>query len=173
VHWHSVSTSLAVLFSGIALLGYILHVMDGISEGTHYRERKAEYDTAVEHHRRRIQDREDAEHERYMADLETQQQAVQRAVETVAPEPEPEKPAKSTAPAKGSGSRKTSKSTASRTASTRATKAIALEVGTRHGVSTPSTLKGALTSEGYSLPTSPSTVENWCRELRQTGAGGQ
>src|SRR5699024_8160324 len=45
--WH-INISLAVLFGGVSLLGYLLHILDGFVKGSGYLDRKQAYDEAVE-----------------------------------------------------------------------------------------------------------------------------
>src|SRR5690606_9448841 len=47
-HWLDKNVSMAVLFGGIALLGYILHVTDGFVRAIAYREAKAAYEAEVQ-----------------------------------------------------------------------------------------------------------------------------
>ncbi|EIF01238.1 hypothetical protein [Saccharomonospora glauca] len=47
-HWVDKNVSMAVLFGGIAMLGYILHVTDGFVRAIAYREAKAAYEAEVQ-----------------------------------------------------------------------------------------------------------------------------
>src|SRR5690606_32848234 len=46
-HWWGENRSMAVLFGGIAMLGYILHVTDGFVRAIGYREAKAAYEAEM------------------------------------------------------------------------------------------------------------------------------
>jgi hypothetical protein len=46
-HWMKVNPSMAVIFGGIAFLGFLLHVVHGVGEGTQYLAEKKKYDQAV------------------------------------------------------------------------------------------------------------------------------
>lgn len=159
LHWSPISASLAALFSGIALLGYVLHVMDGMGEGTQYLARKANYDAEVDRQRQRAEAHANAEYERQRAVWETQQQAAQRAVATVepaTPEPAPQQPKAS----------KTAKSTSKKPKSTgktteRFTRLVAIyEVGDEFWDLGPAEINRRMQEKGYAQ-VNPSTIRRW------------
>ncbi|TDX84962.1 hypothetical protein [Amycolatopsis arida] len=147
--WHWTGTVAAVLIP--ALLAYFVHAFSkALKTFTDQRrsERQAE--------EREREARAEAERRR------AEQQARARAdAERKAREQQPREATKFTTAARP----------AARTPATRpgetATKSVAIDVGVRREASTPSKLKAALTDAGYALPKSPTTVENWCRDIRQ------
>lgn len=148
-HWLDKNVSMAVLFGGIALLGYILHVTDGFVRAIAYREAKAAYEAEVQ--------RREAE-------------AAKAAAATTTPEHAPaapkDKPAAKTATkgkARGKGKAK----------GNTATKDDAVRVGIEKGATTPAALRTALVDAGYGLPKSQTTLENWCRAIREERSRAQ
>src|SRR5699024_4342646 len=98
--WH-INISLAVLFGGVSLLGYLLHILDGFVKGSGYLDRKQAYDEAVERRQAEQRQRAEATYERQLAAYESQQQATRRAVadvEPAAPAPQPKAKAKASKP---------------------------------------------------------------------------
>lgn len=47
-----------------------------------------------------------------------------------------------------------------------ATKPVAVRIGVEKKATTPSTLRAVLVEEGYGLPASSTTIENWCKEIK-------
>lgn len=145
-HWWGENVSMAVLFGGIALLGYILHVTDGFVRAIAYREAKAAYETEVQ--------RREAE-------------AAKAAAATTTLEPAPV-PAKSTSPARPAAPKaKPAAKTATKSKSKGkvANKALAVKLGVERRADTPAALARVLHDAGYA-PASESSVKNWCRAIK-------
>jgi len=153
--WH-INISLAVLFGGVSLIGYLLHIWDGFVQGSDHLDKQAAYDAVVRERERIVRDRAEARYERWLADRETTQQAADRAVAEVTPEPTPEP-----TPAAKQKPGRTKKSPTQ----TSPSKQVAVQLGVEQGAHTPASLKAALTNAGYALP-SKTTVENWCRDIK-------
>jgi hypothetical protein len=96
---------------------------------------------------------------RVKADAEAKKEA-DRVARANQPAPDPA-PAKPTLPTPRGPSRKTGTEEPRK-----ATIDDALRIGLARGINKPSPLKQALTDEGFALPASPTTVENWCKRLK-------
>ncbi len=146
-HWWGENVSMAVLFGGIAMLGYILHVTDGFVRAIAYREAKAAYEAEVQ--------RREAE-------------AAKAAAATTTPEPAPV-PAKSTSPARPAAPKakpaKTATKSKARGKGKVANKELAVKLGVERRADTPAALARVLHDAGYA-PASESSVKNWCRAIK-------
>lgn len=151
-HWWGENKSMAVLFGGIAMLGYILHITDGFVRALSYREAKAAYEAEV---KRREDD---------AAKAATPAPAPVPAPRTASPArvaaPKAKSAAKSTSKAKGKGKGKV------------ATKQIAVQLGVERRADTPAALARVLHDSGYA-PSPESTIKSWCREIKAQLAATQ
>lgn len=148
LHWAPVSIGLAVMFSGGSALGFSAHSVAEHLAAHDYERRLAEYEAAVaelqEAQRRQAeQARKAAEAERKAAERTERKAAAERKST-----PTPSVPSK---PKTGG----------------QATMKVALEIGAQRRAMTPSQLKAALVEAGYTLPRSSTTLENWCRRIRE------
>src|SRR5699024_9334826 len=148
LHW---DIQMGVPFAAASLLGWAVHTVSGWSTAQRYINERSSYDAEIARRRRKAEQRADAEYERYMAEVETQQQAVQRAVDTVTPT-EPEKPAKAT-PAKSNSGRKNGAAAGKKTAPSRPDRAEVVAWAAANGAG----YKRA--ARAWSLP--ESTVRDW------------
>lgn len=159
--WHS-SPSLGLLFGGVSLLGFLLHVMDGFVKGSDHLDRKAKYDQAVNQRQTEQRQRAEAAYERQLAEYETQRQAAERALEraearTEQPAPKSTSDAdkaeqKPTKPAKGSGKGKAT--------TPELTREAAREWSQANGNATQAAVRKHFESQGYRVP-SENTVRRW------------
>jgi len=146
-HWWGENKSMAVLFGGIAMLGYILHVTDGFVRAIAYREAKAAYEAEV-------QRRED--------------EAAKAAAPAPAPVPAPRtaSPAHAAAPKAKPAAKSTSRPKAKGKAKGKvANKQIAVKLGVERRADTPAALARVLHDSGYA-PSPESTIKSWCREIK-------
>ena len=146
-HWWGENKSMAVLFGGIAMLGYILHITDGFVHALSYREAKAAYEAEVKR-------RED--------------EAAKAAAPAPAPVPAPRtaSPAHAAAPKAKPAAKSTSRPKAKGKGKGKvATKQIAVQLGVERRADTPAALARVLHDAGYA-PASESSVKNWCRAIK-------
>lgn len=148
-HWWGENRSMAVLFGGIALLGYVLHVTDGFVRAIGYREAKAAYEAEV---KRREDD------------------AAKAATPAPAPVPAPRtaSPAHAAAPKAKPAAKSTGKPKAKAKGKSKgkvATKQIAVQIGVERRADTPAALARVLHDSGYA-PSPESTIKSWCREIK-------
>ncbi|UJW36950.1 hypothetical protein L3Q67_45125 (plasmid) [Saccharothrix sp. AJ9571] len=150
-HWWSQNVSMAIIFGGIAFLGFLLHVIHGFGEGTQFKaEQKAYLDAVAE----------------YEAKLEAEDAAQRKAAEKAAREAtKPPAPATRTESAAPAVVKPQTRKTTS--AESPVDKATAVALGVKHAATTPSALKNVLTEAGHALPSSDTTIKNWCREIKQ------
>lgn len=158
LHW---DIQMGVPFAAASLLGWAVHTVSGWSTAQRYINERSSYDAEMARRRRKAESRADAEYERYMADVETQQQAVQRAVDTVTPtEPKPEKPAKAASGKKTTPAKSTGRKAA---AAPELTPALAREWSDANDGATASQVIAHFKQQGYQLK-EPRTVRRWLND---------
>ncbi|WP_027936312.1 hypothetical protein [Amycolatopsis sp. ATCC 39116] len=87
-HWWAKNPSMAIIFGGIAFLGFLLHVVHGFGEGTEYLAEKKKYDKAIAE----LEAKQQAEIERarqQQARIEKEQELQRRKPEQPATPPPP------------------------------------------------------------------------------------
>lgn len=153
-HWWAESASMAVLFGGIAGLGFLLHVMDGFTEGTRYLADLDTYETERARARHRADAHAEAIYERRLAAWETGQQATDRAVSKASTpqQPQQSRPARKGVPksrdiAHSSGTPKLDADTARAWAAA-------------NGNATQAKVRAHFSARGYQVP-SEATVRRW------------
>lgn len=142
-HWWHENVSMAVLFGGIAFLGYLLHVVHGFGEGTQYLAEKAKYDAAVAE----LEAAERAEIEQAHREQQRQRRAAELAAATAEPAPAPVKTSKPDKP-KARGRRKFDREVAHR------------ELGEEFWTLGPAEINRRMTDAGYE-PVNPTTIRRW------------
>ncbi len=145
IHWYPVDPGMAVMFAGGSFLGFTAHFIAEHTAASDYEKALARYREAAG-----ISQPDD-----------TKPAGSSRPTKKRPAEPKP-------TGAKPSTRRTSSKTTAKPKAKgNTATKDDAVRVGIEKGATTPAALKSALIEEGYALPKSQTTVENWCRAIRE------
>ena len=142
-HWWGENISMAVLFGGIAFLGYLLHVVHGFGEGTEYLAEKAKYDAAVAE----LKAAERAEIEQANREQQRQRRAAELAAATTKPTPAPAKTSKPDKP-KSRGKRKFDREVAHR------------ELGEEFWTLGPAEINRRMADAGYE-PVNPTTIRRW------------
>lgn len=158
LHW---PPEMGIPFAAASTLGWAAHAVSGWVRAQHYRTAIAEYTADVDRRRRKAEDRETAEYERYLADVETQRQATQRAVHSVTPtEPKPEKPAKAASGKKTTPAKSTGRKAA---AAPELTPELAREWSDANDGATASQVIAHFKQQGYQLK-EPRTVRRWLND---------
>jgi outer membrane biosynthesis protein TonB len=147
-HWWVQNPSMGVLFGGIAFLGFLLHIIHGIGEGTQYLSDKAAYDaamTGIAEERQREYD------------------AARRAEEKTARENQPAPPPPRPAPAPKSVKQPTKTSTRSQSKAPRLDRDEAVRWSQQHGHPGPSAVRKHFRDRGYEVP-AISTLRAWINQ---------
>lgn len=164
---------LGMAAGAVSLLGYFAHVFSHLYDELDYRTVLTAWKrekAAVEAQLRSREDAERAEYDAYQAELSRQRRRMLADVVSPKPVPEPvAEPVKNT-PAQVRPARKVSATKP--TGPVRATKDDAIRMGVETGANTPAVLRGKLVRAGYTLPSSSTTIENWCREIKKQQQGG-
>lgn len=150
-------------------LGYAAHVFSHLYEELEHRKEFKNWERekiAVQREIKERAARERMRYETFQAELaEQRREATRRAVKppmaitSGTSTPPPALPRSSTA------NPTTSKKSGSKTPG-KATKDEAVRIGVEQKAATPARLRDALLAAGYALPSSSTTVENWCREIK-------
>jgi hypothetical protein len=159
----------------VSLLGYFAHVFAHLYEELEHREQLQTWEQEKEAIEAEIKTRaaaDRAEYDDYRADLVAQRKdlARQRA-EDQATAAEPDPPAEDTtkshrrAPAKPGG-KPGEKRHPTRVLGMRDRREQALQLGVSQRASTPAKLRAEMQAAGLKLPSSDTTLENWCREIK-------
>lgn len=157
-HWWEKNISMAIIFGGIAFLGFLLHVIHGFGDGTQFLEDQAAYDKAVEEHNNKIE----AEH---LARRRAAERLMREAAKP-APAARPEVAAAAAPkPTAVKAAAEPGKAAPADAAGTAVVKEVAIPLGIEHQATTPKALKELLVAKGHILP-SDSTIKNWCREIK-------
>lgn len=173
IHWAPIDAALAVMFGGGSLVGFTAHTVaehlaarDYERDLVVYREKVAE----IEAEQRAEAEKARREQERHHRLLEETAKAAAKAAAAAVPPAAPAVPAPETRPVPTKPAKPAAKAPAATSPAKRltvkASKEDALRVGVEKKAATPATLKTALKDAGFELPSSSSTIENWCREIK-------
>lgn len=163
-HWLPKGLGVALVFGLASFVGFLIHMTIEHSKIRDHEDRMAKYAKELA----AFQAEQQARYEEDLAKFEAARADEQRRADELRRErerhhaataPATEPPAESTARSKGRKRQAT--------AGTQATQDDALRIGVEQRVSTPGPLRDALRAEGYDLPRSSSTLDNWCRKIRQ------
>ncbi|TKG61563.1 hypothetical protein [Prauserella endophytica] len=169
-HWWSENVVMALTFGVASIAGWAVHIASGLIEANGYLRKRESWDAELARRQRKRESRDDVEYERRRADEENARQAAHRArvtAEMNLPASAPP-PLSTISPAAAKpATKKSPRARAVPEPGEQATKQVAIDLGVRLGANTPSRLKAALTEAGYVLPRSSTTVENWCRDIKQ------
>uniref|UniRef100_UPI003F49A4BC hypothetical protein n=1 Tax=Amycolatopsis sp. CA-293810 TaxID=3239926 RepID=UPI003F49A4BC len=153
LHWAPIQIGLAVMFGGGSLVGFAAHTMSEHLAAKDYEIRLTEYNAAVAER--------DAKIEAQAASRRrAEEKALREAVKTT-PQPSTEPAPVAAAPVKQA------KPAQSKNSDGVVDKQTAVQLGIARQACTPAVLKAALVEEGHELPSSDTTIKNWCREIKQ------
>ncbi|MGW5703809.1 hypothetical protein [Amycolatopsis japonica] len=161
IHWMAKNPSMAILFGGIAFLGFLLHVIHGFGDGTQYRAEKAAFDAAIA----KIEAEEEAEAAEHRR-LRTA--AARRQMDVTAPAPaEDVKPVTRSAKAKPA-TKPSTKPSAKSSGKSKMTKDDVLSWALRQPDPenlTPAPVLKHFKERGYELATERA-VRNWLADIK-------
>lgn len=145
IHWYPVDPGMAIMFAGGSFLGFTAHFIAEHTAASDYEKALAKY--------------REATGQPEQASAKSTKSAERKArPSTPKPQSTPKAPSKPQPKVK------------SKSKGSVATKEDAVRIGIEQGATTPAALKQALTAAGYALPKSQTTVENWCRSIREQRA---
>lgn len=147
-HWWPKSPGVALLFGLASCIGFLVHMTIKHSTLRDYEEAQARYERELAEYRAQQEQRYAEELAEYHTQVAEQQRERRQAT---APPPA------STAPPRRKSSGKGS----------RAGKPDAVRIGLALGITTPAPLRDALVDAGYTLPSSKSSLENWCKAIKE------
>lgn len=154
-HWLPKGFGVALVFGLASFVGFLIHMTIEHSKIRDHEDRVAQFETELAEYQAEQQARYEqdlATYEAAVAEQHRQRRQVEQAAKKTSEPVAPTQPPAAKALAKTAGGR--------------ATKADALRVGVEHKAATPAKLRDALIDAGYALPSSSTTVENWCKEIK-------
>ncbi|EME61926.1 hypothetical protein, partial [Amycolatopsis decaplanina] len=154
LHWGPIQIGLAVMFGGGSLVGFVAHTMAEHLAAKDYETQLAEWKAA--------DDERNAKIEAQAASRRRAEEKALREATKAAPQPSTE-PAPVAAPAKQQAKPAAGKNTADGAVD----KQTAVQLGIARQACTPAVLKAELVKAGHELPSSDTTIKNWCREIKQ------
>lgn len=147
----------------VSMLGYTAHVTAHLFDELEHRTALKEWEDQKDEIEAEIKARADAERAEY--DHYRSQLAKQRSRDLTTP-PEPTSAPKATTSPAAKATPKTTTGRPTSNAGGKISKADAIRIGIDQGAHTPAKLKAAIKADGYKLPASPSTIENWCKDIK-------
>lgn len=163
-HWWDQNPSMAVIFSGIAFLGFLLHIVHGFGEGTEYLAEQHRHEEALAEHRAEQQ----AAAEQARRDQERQLRQVEQAARPTTPSPAG--PARTSS--KATSRPRTAAPKKPATSSTGSDKVGRDEVLAwalrQDELPTPATVLRHFRAAGREVPTARA-VRNWLSEIKDKG----
>lgn len=157
-HWLPKGFGVALVFGLASFVGFLIHMTIEHSKIRDYEDRVAKYEKELAAYRAEQQARYEQDLAAYEAAVAEQQRQRRQIEQAAKKDAEPAEPAEATRPPAAKAPAKT--------AGGRATKADALRIGVECKAATPAKLRDALIGAGYALPSSSTTVENWCKEIK-------
>lgn len=165
-HWWQKNPSMAIIFGGIAFLGFVLHVVHGFGEGTQYRTEKAEYDRKVAE----LEAEQRAEFDKARREQERRQRQAEQATFQATAPAEPARPATATTTRTATPTKPqtASKTPAKKPAGTKVSRDEVLAWALRQDeLPIPSEVLRHFEPTGRPLPTDRA-VRNWLHEVKHS-----
>lgn len=151
-HWLPKGPGVAMVFGLGSFVGFLIHMTIEHGKIRDHEDRMTRYEAELATFQAEEQARYEQELAAYNAAVAEQRRQHRQDVQAAKKISAPVGPPDAKAPAKPEGGR--------------ATKSDALRIGVERKAATPAKLRDALTDAGYTLPSSSTTVENWCKEIK-------